>query len=207
MTGGSDMSATRLATRRPEAVLADAVPGTWMRDAVLVVGGVALMALLAQVAIPLPPSPVPITGQTLGVVLVGAALGSRRGVVSMGLYVLAGLVLPVYAEAGSGFRVIAGADGGYLIGFVLATWIIGRTAERGLDRRPLPAFAGFCLGQLAVFAIGVPWLKIATGIDWTVAIHEGFLVFILGGLVKAAVGAATVPSAWRLVRRVDGMRR
>lgn len=200
------MLTTGLATRRPDAVLADAVPGARTRDAILVVAGAALMALLAQVAIPLPPSPVPITGQTLGVVLVGSALGARRGVAAMGLYVLAGLALPVYAEAASGFRVIAGANGGYLIGFVLATWIIGRTAERGFDRRPIPAFIGFCLGQLAVFAIGVPWLKLATGIGWGVAIHEGFLVFIVGGLVKAAVGAATVPSAWRLARRVDGRR-
>lgn len=195
------MSTMRLASERSQAVLADTLSGSRSRDAVLIVAG---MALLAQVAIPLPPSPVPITGQTLGVVLVGAALGSRRGVAAMGLYVLVGLVVPVYAEAQSGLRVIAGANGGYLIGFVLATWIIGRAAECGLDRRPVAAFAGFCVGQFAVFAIGVPWLKLATGVDWTVAVHEGFLVFIVGGFVKAAVGAAVVPSAWRLARSVDG---
>jgi biotin transport system substrate-specific component len=112
-------------------------------------------------------------------------------------------MLPVYSQGESGFDVIWGPSGGYLVGFVLAAYVIGRLAEHGADRRPLPAFVAFALAQLSVFVIGVPWLKVATDIDWGTAIHQGFTVFIIGGLIKAALAAVFAPAAWRLVRRVD----
>jgi len=189
--------------RRPGAVLADAVPGAWIRDVVLVVAGALLTVLGAQIAIHIPPSPVPVTGQTLAVVIAGAALGARRGAASQLLYLLLGLAFPVYADGAQGWDVVWGATGGYLVGFVVAAAVIGRLAELGADRRPAIAFLAFCLGQLAIFGIGVPWLKVATGMDWGAAIHNGFAIFIVGGLIKAAAGAALVPAAWRGVRRLE----
>jgi biotin transport system substrate-specific component len=189
--------------RRPGAVLADALPGAVVRDAVLVVAGALLTVLGAQIAIHIPPSPVPVTGQTLAVVIAGAALGWRRGAASQLLYVALGLFLPVYADGAQGFDVIWGATGGYLVGFVVAAAIIGRLAELGADRRPAVAFLAFCLGQLAIFGIGVPWLKVAVDMEWSAAIHNGFAIFIVGGLIKAAAGAALVPAAWRGVRRLE----
>ena len=129
-------------------VLADALP---VRDAVLVAGGAGLTVLGAQIAIHIPPSPVPVTGQTLAVVVAGAALGARRGAASQLLYVLLGLVLPVYSDGASGLDVIWGATGGYLVGFVLAAGLIGWVAERGYDRRRVTAivtFGGGAAGHL-----------------------------------------------------------
>jgi biotin transport system substrate-specific component len=134
-------------------------------------------------------------------VLVGSALGARRGLLSQAVYLLLGLFLPIYAGHASGWSVVAGANGGYLFGFVLAAGIVGWAAEHGGDRRALLAVVTFALGQLAVYGIGVPWLKVATGMSWSEAIHEGFTIFILGGIVKAIVAALATPTAWRLLRR------
>jgi len=184
-------------------VLADALPASLARDIVLVVAGAAFTALMAQVSIRMPNELVPITGQTLAVGLVGATLGSRRGASSLGLYVVCGLFLPVYSEGGSGIDVIWGATGGYLIGFVVAAYVIGLLAERGADRKVLTAFVAFAAAQLIIFGIGVPWLKVSADLSWGDAIHSGFTIFILGGLIKAAVGAAVLPSAWGLVRKFE----
>jgi biotin transport system substrate-specific component len=186
------------------AVLADALPGSRVRDAVLVLAGAAFMVLMTQIAIPVPPSPVPITGQTLAVVVCGAALGSVRGGLSMLLWAALGLFLPVYSDGGSGLHHLTGATGGYIVGFVVAAYVVGRLAERGADRRVLVAFATFVAGQAIVFGFGVPWLKVSTDMSWASAVHDGFAIFIVGGLVKAAVAACVLPSAWALVRRVDG---
>lgn len=190
-------------TFAPRLVLADIVPGARVRDALLVCGGAALTVLGAQIAIPIPPSPVPVTGQTLAVVIAGAALGMNRGMLSQLLYVALGLMFPVYADGGQGTEVLFGATGGYLVGFVIAAGLVGWFAERGFDRKPVLAFAGFCAGQLAIFGIGVPWLHAVTDLSWSAAIHNGFTIFIVGGLIKAAVGAAVIPGAWRLVRKLD----
>jgi biotin transport system substrate-specific component len=184
-------------------VLADAIPGARVRDAVLVLSGAGLTALLAQVAIMIPPSPVPVTGQTLAVGLVGATLGARRGTAAMLLYALLGLFLPVYAEGASGWSVITGASGGYIVGFIVATAVVGYLAERGADRKAVTAFVSFVLAQLIVFAFGLAGLKLAVGESWGWTIHNGFSIFIVGGLIKAAVGAVVLPSAWTLVRRFD----
>jgi biotin transport system substrate-specific component len=194
------MSTTSPAHAETRAVLADTLSGGRARDALIIIGGVGLMSLLAQVAISVPPSPVPITGQTLGVVLVGATLGSGRGTSSMLLYLLAGILLPIYAAGASGTGVLFGASGGYLVGFVLATYVIGRFAESRGDRRFVPAFFGFGFAQLVVFAVGVPWLKIATGMNWSTAVHDGFVIFMVGGIVKALLAALLLPGAWKLVK-------
>jgi biotin transport system substrate-specific component len=199
------MSTTPAALRSSRGVvLADAVPGALTRDLALVVGGALLTALLAQVAIHVPPSPVPVTGQTLAVGLVGATLGARRGALALALYVALGLVLPFYADGASGWSVVWGSSGGYLVGFVLAAGAVGWLAERGSDRRVVTAFIALVVGQLIVFACGLVGLKLAIGESWSWTVHNGFSIFIVGGLVKALVGAAVLPSAWQLVRRFDG---
>lgn len=184
-------------------VLADAIPGARTRDIVLVLAGALLTALLAQVAIPVPPSPVPVTGQTLAVGLVGATLGARRGTAAMVLYAVLGLFLPVYAEGSSGWDVITGASGGYIVGFIFATGVVGWLAERGADRKVVTAFLAFVVAQLIVFAFGLAGLKLSVGMDWGWTVHNGFSLFIVGGIIKAIVGAIALPSAWNLVRRFE----
>ena len=195
------MSPSAVVTRP---VLADALPGARVRDALLVVAGALLTAVCAQISIHLPGSPVPLTGQTFAVVLVGAGLGSRRGGLALLLYLMLGLVAPVYASGASGSSVLFGASGGYIFGFVLAAWAVGWIAERGGDRRVLSAFIAFVVGQLLVYGVGVPWLKVSATLSWSAAIHEGFAIFILGGLVKAAAAGVLMPTAWRLLAALRG---
>ena len=184
-------------------VLADVIPGERVRDGVLIVSGALFTALLAQVVIHVPGSPVPVTGQTLAVGIVGATLGARRGASSMALYAVLGLFLPFYADGESGWDVIWGASGGYIIGFIVAAGVIGWLAERGADRKIVMTFLAFVLGQLIIFAFGLAGLKISVGETWSWTIHNGFEIFIIGGLIKAAIGAAVLPGAWKLVRRFE----
>jgi len=197
------MSAPHAAALPRRAVLADVLPGERVRDVVLVISGALLTALFAQISIPVAGSPVPITGQTLAVGLVGATLGARRGAAALALYALLGLFLPFYADGESGWDVIWGASGGYIVGFILAAGLIGWFAEHGADRNVVLAFLAFVAGQLVIFAFGLVGLKIAVGESWSWTIHNGFTVFIFGGLVKAAIGGLALPSAWRLVRRFE----
>ncbi len=194
---------TATALPRRGIVLADEIPGERVRDGVLVVSGALFTALLAQVVIHVPGSPVPVTGQTLAVGIVGATLGARRGATALALYAGLGLFLPFYADGESGWDVIWGASGGYIIGFIVAAGVIGWLAERGADRRVVATFLAFIVGQLIVFAFGLAGLKIAVGETWSWTVHNGFAIFIAGGIIKAIVGALVLPSAWRLVRRVD----
>jgi biotin transport system substrate-specific component len=196
------MTSSTAAAPRP--VLADALPGARVRDALLVVAGALLTAACAQISIKLPGSPVPLTGQTFAVVLVGAGLGARRGGLSMLLYVVLGLFLPVYASGAQGTGILFGSSGGYLFGFVLAAWAMGLIAERGGDRRVVSAALAFAVGQLLIFGVGVPWLKVDTSQSWGWAIHEGFTIFILGGVIKAALAGVLMPSAWRLLGSLKG---
>ena len=185
------------------AVLADVIPGARVRDAVLVASGALLTALFAQIAIDVPPSPVPITGQTLAVGLVGATLGMRRGASSLTLYVLLGLFLPFYADGESGWDVVWGASGGYIDRVHL------RRRLHRLDGRargvPVggPRLPGVRRRPAVIFAFGLAGLKISVGESWGWTIHNGFSIFIVGGLVKALIGAVALPSAWRLVRRFE----
>ncbi len=183
-------------------VLADLVPGARVRDAVLVALGVLFTALLAQVAVPVPGSPVPITGQTLAVVLTAAALGPARGVSVQVFYMLAALVgLPFYSDASGGFDVVFGATGGYVVGFIPAAYLIGLAAKHGADRKIWKSLPLFLAGQAVIFAVGVPWLALSLGLTATEALENGFYPFILGGVVKAAVASAVLGGAWALTRR------
>lgn len=190
-------------------VLADLFANTRVRTALLVFGGALFTAICAQITIPM--TPVPMTAQTLAVVLVGSALGWKRGAAALALYAALGLFLPVYADFGSGLSVLTGATGGYIVGFIFAAAAVGYLAERGSDRRVLTAFASFAGGQALIFAFGLIGLKLAapglvdagvmSSAGWAAVIHSGFTIFIIGGLVKAAVGALLMPAAWKLAER------
>jgi biotin transport system substrate-specific component len=186
----------------PPRVLADLVPRVRARDAALVVAATALTALCAQISFYLPGNPVPVTGQTFAVLLTGAALGANRGAAAMLLYVLIGMVgLPVYADGKHGMDIITGASGGYLVGFLVAGWVVGRLAEARLDRRPVTALPLFLVGSAIIYVIGVPWLAVSAHQSLGWAISNGFTDFIPGDLVKAAAAAAVLPTAWKLAGR------
>jgi biotin transport system substrate-specific component len=181
---------------------------TRVRHVALMVAGALFIALTAQVVIPL--EPVPITGQTLGVLLVGGALGSKRGGFSTLLYVVLGFFLPVYADHAQGIariigstdgHLVLGATGGYLVGFVLAAAVVGRLAELGWDRNFLGAVAAFVVGNLLIYAVGVPWLMLATGLNINGAVAGGLTPFLLGDGLKILAAAALFPAAWWVVGR------
>lgn len=177
-------------------------------DAALVLTGVALVALLAKVSFFI--APVPITGQTLGVILVGAALGARRGAAALATYMLAGLAgLPVFAGAVAGPAYALAPSFGFVIGFIPAAFVAGWFAERAWDRRPVLAFVGFVAASVIPFLVGVPYMAMILGVvmghDVTAAavLDAGVWPFIVPGLIKAAAAAVMVPTAWLLVRAVD----
>lgn len=171
-----------------------------VRDVALVVAGVLIVALSAQVSIPI--QPVPFTGQTFGVLLVGGALGFRRGGISLALYVLLGAVgLPLFAHATSGAHVVLGATGGYLIGFMLAGAIVGRFAELGWDRHLGGAVGMMAIGSLAIYAIGLPWLGIVGGYSLQDTIAYGLTPFLAWDIAKLVVAATLFPAVWWIVGR------
>lgn len=166
----------------------------------LVVGAAAITALAAQWRFHLPFTPVPITGQTFAVLLTGAALGWRLGAAGQALYLLAGLAgAPVFTDGGSGWEVLSGPTGGYIVGFVFAAALVGRAAERGHDRRFLGMVAAFLAGSAVIYLFGVVGLMAATGWPLTEAIARGMTPFLVGDLVKAAAAGVLLPGAWRLL--------
>ena len=180
------------------AVLAD--ENKIIRDTGLVVGGSLLVAISAQISIPLWFTPVPITGSTLGVLLVGAALGSRRGALAVLLYLIEGVLgLPFFAGGGAGWPVLTGPTGGYLLGFVVAAYVVGLMAERGWDRRFWTAAMAMLVGELVIYLFGVPWLAYFVGAGD--ALPKGMFPFIPGDIVKVIIAALVLPSTWRLVGR------
>jgi biotin transport system substrate-specific component len=180
---------------------------SWLGDLALVVAGAIVIALSAQVAIPLPFTPVPITGQTFSVLLVGASLGTLRGGAGAALYVVAGaLGAPVYADGAHGWAVLTGATGGYLLAFPLAAALTGRLAERGWDRRFSSALGAMLCGNVVVYLLGLPWLAASLGADLERTLELGLYPFVPGDVLKLYLAAALLPAAWRVVGRGDGSR-
>jgi biotin transport system substrate-specific component len=175
---------------------------TRVRDIALVLAGAMFIYLTARIAIPVPGTPVPITGQTFGVLLVGGALGLRRGFVAVALYVLLGTIgLPFFAEGKGGLSVIWGASGGYLIGFVVAGAVVGRLAELGWDRRIGGALGAMFVGSVIIYAIALPWFKVVTGSTVDETIAGGLTPFIVGDILKLILAAVLFPAAWWVVGR------
>ncbi len=206
-----------------------AVPGAgFLRDALVIAGFTAFIAVFAQIAIRLPFSPVPITGQTLAVLLTGAALGSKRGALSMLLYMLLGVLgSPVFAPSpsalanetvhfilpwkGTASPIWVLGSGGYIVGFVVAAYVVGYLAERGWDRKAR-VIGAMLLGNIIIYLFGLPWLSyfIATNkvqitlgssvLDKTLV--GGFYPYIPGDILKTLLASFTLPGAWEIVGRV-----
>jgi biotin transport system substrate-specific component len=171
-----------------------------LRHIVLVVAGALFVSVCAQVYIPT--LPVPFTGQTFGVLLVGGALGFRRGALALLLYLLIGVVgLPVFAQGSSGLSKLVGATGGYLVGFVVAAAIVGRLAELGWDRHIGGSIAAMAIGTAVIYGIGVPWLKVSIGMPWETAVAEGMTKFLVWDVAKLALAAGIFPAAWWVIGR------
>jgi len=190
LTLGDFLVPVRIAERTP----------TRVRHIALIGLGAAIVALGAQIYIPT--QPVPFTGQTLAVLLVGGALGFRRGAAALLVYLAVGLVgVPVFSEGRGGVAIVQGPTGGYIIGFVLAAAIVGRLAELGWDRRLGGAAAAMLAATAIVYVIGVPWLKVVTGMSWSETAAAGLTPFLIWDAAKLAIAAAVFPAAWWLVSR------
>ena len=166
-------------------------------DAIVIIGGSLLVGLSAQIRFYLPFSPVPITGQTFAVLMLGALLGSRRGGLAMLAYLVEGaLGLPVFA-GGVGPATLIGPTGGYLVGFVAAAYLVGKLAEKGWDRRVATTVAAMIAGDAVLLTFGFVWLAILTNIK--TALIAGLFPFILGDILKVALAAAVLPMGWKLL--------
>jgi len=193
------MSDAAVLRRRPPLVLADLLPGALARDTLLVVGAAGFIGLLAQISIHLPFTPVPITGQTLGVLLAGAALGWRRAGAALLLYMVAGLAgVPWFAGHSSGY---ASASFGYVIGFLAAAILCGYLAERGADRSVLRSVPAMIAAEVVIYAFGLTWLAIDLHLGASATIAEGLTPFLAGDAIKAAFAVGLLPAAWWLARR------
>ncbi len=177
------------------------------RHVALIFAGALLIYLTARIAFPVPGSPVPVTGQTFGVLLVGGALGFRRGLAATALYVALGLIgLPFFAEGKGGLSVVLGATGGYLIGFVIAGAVVGRLAELGWDRRLAGAVGAMAIGNALIYVVGLPWLAVVTRSDVQTTLANGFYPYVLGDILKLVLAAIVFPAAWWVVGRRPGER-
>lgn len=174
----------------------------WVQSAILIVLGSLFVASLAQLEIRLPFTPVPISGQTLGVLLVGASLGSKRGAMSLALYLLEGaLGLPFFAGGAFGLITLFGPTGGYLFGFVLAAFLVGGLAEKGKERKLKTSWLAFLLGHVVIFTLGVFWLSFFVGSQNALA--AGLVPFIPGEVIKTLIAAGMLPAAWKLISDRD----
>jgi biotin transport system substrate-specific component len=216
LTLGDYLFPSGLATRAP----------AWARDAALIAGGVLLLVLGARVAFDLPAvslgrfyvpdNPyVPVTLQTFGVLFTSAALGARRGLSATAIYLLIGVVgLPVFAFERSGLetfvafdggRVVLGATGGYLVGFLLASVLVGGLAERGWDRRFGGSLGAMLIGTLTIYAVGLGWLALALDANLLDVLPFGLYPFLPGDVLKLLLAAGALPLGWRLAgRRASG---
>jgi biotin transport system substrate-specific component len=176
-------------------------------DAVLVAMGVTLIALSAQVVIHLSWTPVPVTGQTFAVLLVGGAYGATRAFATMAAYlVVGGLGYGVFAQHASGWDVLkfSSATGGYLVGMLVAAALVGALADRGWDRNPVRSFPTMVLGNVVIYAFGFVWLQHALGLTAAQTWHAGVRPFLPGDAIKIALAAGLLPAAWKVV---DAVRR
>jgi biotin transport system substrate-specific component len=173
-------------------------------DTALVVAGSLLVAALAQISIHLPLTPVPITGQTLGVLLVGTSFGWLRGGLALALYLGEIAVgLPFAAEGRSGLEIlsVATASGGYLWGFLLAATLCGWLANLGWDRSLRSSLGVMLLANIVIYVVGVPWLMVAIDVPVLEGFELGLYPFVVGDILKLLIAAGLLPVAWRFVGR------
>ncbi|WP_419994937.1 biotin transporter BioY [Streptomyces boninensis] len=189
---------------RPGSVLADVLPATTaararVRNAALVIGGAALTGVCAQIALPVPGSPVPVTGQTFAALLVGAGLGAQRGFLALALYAIAGAAgMPWFAEASSG---VGMPSFGYVIGMLIAATAVGSLARRGGDRKVWRTLGTMALGSAIIYAVGVTYLALSLNIGAGQAVSLGLAPYLLGDALKVALAMGLLPAAWKLTGR------
>jgi len=176
---------------------------TALTHAGFIVGGTLFIAALAQIAIPVPGSPVPVTGQTLAVYLIGTTFGARLGFATFATYLLAGIAgAPVFAPAATvGLARLTGATGGYLIGMLVATLILGALADRKADQKFKTSFPALIFGSVIVFAFGLIWLNVSLNLTWAQTISAGLTPFIFGEVIKIAITATSLPLIWRRISK------
>ncbi|MFP4149989.1 MAG: biotin transporter BioY [Nitriliruptoraceae bacterium] len=182
----------------PGRVLADLVPGSRVKDVALVGAFAAAIGLSAQIAVPLPFTPVPVTGQTFAVLLGAAALGAGRATLGASLYLVLGLVgVPWFTATG-------GASFGYIVGFLVAAALVGRLARLGNDRTVGRTVALMAVGNLAIYAFGVAGLALYLGVGVVEATVLGAVPFLVGDALKLVLAAALLPATWKLVGPTQG---
>jgi biotin transport system substrate-specific component len=179
---------------------------TALTQALFVVGGIGFIALLAQISIPVPGSPVPVTGQTLAVLLIGTTYGARLGFITFASYLLAGIAgAPIFAHsatsANHGIARLTGATGGYLVGMLVASLLLGYLADRKADQKFKTSFHALLFGDHVIFAFGLTWLHASLDMTWTATFKAGFTPFILGEALKIAITATSLPLVWRRISR------
>jgi biotin transport system substrate-specific component len=177
---------------------------TALTHALFIVGGVGFISAMAQVSIPVPGSPVPVTGQTLAALLVGTTYGARLGFTTFATYILAGIAgAPIFApsatSANHGIDRVMGATGGYLIGMLLASLLLGYLADRKADQKFLTSYPALLLGEVIIFGIGLLWLRNSLNLSWSATIAAGFTPFILGEALKIAIVGTSLPLIWRKI--------
>jgi biotin transport system substrate-specific component len=192
-----------IAQPRNATIIDNVISRSRVSDVALVLAGVVITALAAQVQIPA--VPVPFTLQTLAVLVIGATYGASRGAITMGAYALVGVLgFPVFAGGASGFSVILGATGGFLLGFIFAAALIGRLAELSWSSNALKMFVSYVLGSVIIYAIGVPVLAMSAFASDVVAAATYMMPYLIWDAVKALIAAALLPSAWLLVKKIKG---
>jgi biotin transport system substrate-specific component len=191
--------------RPGRAVLADLLPGERVRDLALVVGYAAFTGLAAQLSVTLPFTPVPITGQTFAVLLGAAALGWSRAGAGMLLYLVAGLAgVPWFADGRGGSEIVNVPSFGYLIGFLVASLLVGWLAARGMDRTPARTVLTMVAGNLVIYAFGLPWLMASLDVGLAEGLELGVRPFLAGDALKILLAAGLLPAAWVLAGRREG---
>ena len=176
---------------------------TALTHAGFIVGGTLFIAALAQIEIPVPGSPVPVTGQTLAVYLIGTTYGARLGFATFATYLLAGIAgAPVFAPAATqGLARLTGATGGYLIGMLIAVLVLGALADRKADQKFKTSFPALILGSAIVFTFGLLWLHTSLNLTWAQTISAGLTPFIFGEVIKIAITATSLPLIWRKISK------
>lgn len=179
---------------------------TALTEALFVVGGIGFISLLAQIAIPVPGSPVPVTGQTLAVLLIGTTYGARLGFITFATYLFAGIAgAPIFApsatSANHGLDRLLGATGGYLVGMLVASLLLGYLADRKADQKFRTSFPALLLGDLVIFTFGLAWLHASLDMTWAATFKAGLTPFILGEALKIAITATSLPLVWRKISR------
>lgn len=175
---------------------------TVLTKAGFVIAGVAFLSVLAQIAIPVPGSPVPVTGQTLGILLLATSYGATLGTTTFLMYLLVGAIgMPVFANGGSGFERIVGATGGYLVGMLFTSALLGYLGGRKWDQKFRTALPAMLLGNALTFGLGLLWLHQYTGEDWAWTMAAGFTPFIFGEILKIAIAGTSLPLIWQFVQR------